>query len=73
VVASNPARALQLTAEHGRRYHEGVFAQEREVLAIDALSRLGNRDLAAARARRFIESYPESAHRVRLVFELEAP
>jgi hypothetical protein len=73
VVASNPARALQLTAEHARRFHDGVLAQEREVLAIDALNRLGHRELAAARARRFIASYPDSAHRVRLVAELEAP
>jgi hypothetical protein len=73
VVASDPARALQLTAEHARRFSDGVLAQEREVLAIDALSRLGHRDLATARARRFIERYPDSAHRVRLAAELEAP
>jgi outer membrane protein assembly factor BamD (BamD/ComL family) len=73
IVASAPERALQLTAEHARRYQEGVLAQEREVLAIDALMRLGHRDLAATRARRFIERYPDSAHRVRLATELEAP
>jgi hypothetical protein len=73
VVASDPARALQLTAEHARRFSDGVLAQEREVLAIDALSRLGHRDLATARARRFIERYPDSAHRARLAAELEAP
>jgi hypothetical protein len=71
VVASDPARALQLTAEHARRFADGTLAQEREVLAIGALSRLGHRDLAAARARRFIERYPDSAHRVRLAAELE--
>jgi hypothetical protein len=73
VVASEPGRALQLTAEHAQRFHDGVLTQEREVLAIDALSRLGHRDLAAARARRFIERYPDSAHRVRLAAALEAP
>jgi hypothetical protein len=70
VVARDPARALQLTAEHGRNFQDGVLAQEREVLAIDALTRLGHRDLAVARARRFIERYPDSAHRVRLAAEL---
>jgi hypothetical protein len=71
IVASAPARALQLTAEHARRYQDGVLAQEREVLAIDALARLGHRDLAAARARRF-ERYPDAAHRVLPAIELEA-
>lgn len=66
VVAGAPERALQLTAEHARRFPTGVLAQEREVLAIDALSRLGQPDLAAMRARRFMEKYPDSAHRVRL-------
>jgi hypothetical protein len=72
VVASDPARALQLTAEHGRRYQDGVLVQEREVLAIEALQRLGHREMAAARARRFAERYPDSAHRVRLSAELES-
>jgi hypothetical protein len=72
VVAGSPARALQLTAEHARRFSSGVLAQEREVLAIDALSRLGQHDLAAKRARRFIERYPDSAHRVRLELALQA-
>jgi hypothetical protein len=72
VVSESPARALQLTAEHARRFQDGVLAQEREVLAIDALSRLGQRDLAAMRARRFVERYPNSAHRVRLDSVLQA-
>jgi hypothetical protein len=72
VVAESPARALQLTAEHARRFQAGVLAQEREVLAIDALWRLGQRDLAAMRARRFAARYPNSAHRVRLDSALQA-
>lgn len=70
IVASAPARALQLTAEHALRYRDGVLAQEREVLAIDALMRLGRRELARARARSFAARYPDSAYRVRLAAEL---
>jgi hypothetical protein len=70
VVATQPERALQLTAEHGRLFQTGALAQEREVLAIDALQRLGLRELAEARARRFAERYPDSAHRVRIAAEL---
>jgi hypothetical protein len=51
---------------------DSVLAQEREVLAIDVLVRLGHRDLAAARARRFIERYPDAGHCVLLAIELEA-
>jgi hypothetical protein len=72
VIAVDPERALQLTAEHARRYQTGVLAQEREVLAIDALQRLGHRELAAARAARFIARYPDSAHRLRIAAELDA-
>jgi hypothetical protein len=72
VVAGSPARALQLTAEHAQRFTDGVLAQEREVLAIEALFRMGQRDLAIKRARRFTERYPDSAHRVRLDAELQS-
>jgi hypothetical protein len=71
VVATAPQRALELAAEHARRFETGVLVQEREVLAIEALSRLGRRDLAAMRARRFSERYPGSPHRVRLAALLE--
>jgi hypothetical protein len=37
------------------------------------LSRLGHRELAATRARRFVERYLDAIHRVRLVAESEAP
>jgi hypothetical protein len=37
-----------------------MLAQEREVIAIDALVRLGRRGEADARARRFVGAYPGS-------------
>lgn len=58
----DPARALALTQEHRRRFPKGALAQEREVIAIEALSRLGRSGEAAKRAKTFENSYPGSAH-----------
>jgi hypothetical protein len=60
---NDPARALSLTREHRRRFPRGVLAQEREVIAIEALSRLGRPDEAKKAATDFTELYPDSAHR----------
>jgi hypothetical protein len=65
-LASNPAHALSLTSEHKLRFPGGVLAQEREVIAIDALKRLGRSDQASLRADEFAKSYPGSAHRRKL-------
>jgi hypothetical protein len=59
---SNPRRALALTQEHAKRFANGVLAQEREVIAIEALSRLGQSDTASSRARDFERRFPGSAH-----------
>jgi len=59
---SNPGRALALAREHQRRFPNGALAQEREVIAIEALSKLGRTDDARSRAGRFKEQYPHSAH-----------
>jgi hypothetical protein len=62
---NDPSGALSLVEEHQRTY--GVFlAQEREVLRIDALSRLGRGDEATERARSFVERHPESVYRARV-------
>jgi hypothetical protein len=62
-LASDPNRALALTKEHARAYPKGVLAQEREVIAIEALKRLGRTEEAGSRRGAFEEQYPESAHR----------
>jgi hypothetical protein len=62
-LASDPNRALALTREHARSYPSGVLAQEREVIAIEALKRLGRGGEAEARRGTFEERYPQSAHR----------
>ena len=63
---SDPAEALRTTVEHRRRFGDGTLAQEREVLAIDALTRLGRETNAGDRAARFHSRWPRSAHRRRI-------
>ena len=59
---SNPARALAQVNRHAARFPHSALAQEREVIAIEALLRLGRSDEARLRAARFEQSYPTSAH-----------
>jgi hypothetical protein len=61
---AHPAEALAAAEEHRRRFPSGGLAQEREVIVVSALAALGRRDEARSRARRFVETYPGSAHRV---------
>jgi type IV secretory pathway VirB10-like protein len=61
-LASDPAKALRHCAEHATRFPAGSFSQEREVIAIDALVRLGKKEEARARAERFRTAHPRSAY-----------
>jgi hypothetical protein len=61
-LASDPARALALANRHAELFPRGVLGQEREVLAIDALTRLGRAPDARARAARFQAAHPGSAY-----------
>jgi hypothetical protein len=63
---SDPAGALQLTERHRREHGRGLLAEERELLATEALMNLGRTDEARARARAFERDYPSSAHTRRL-------
>jgi hypothetical protein len=65
-LARSPARALDLAEDHARHYPNGALAQEREVLAVDALLRLGRRGQAEARAERFRAAHPGSSQVRRL-------
>jgi hypothetical protein len=58
---SDPNRALQRANEHARRFPRGVLVQEREVLAIQALRRLGRDAEAERRAEAFAKAFPGSA------------
>jgi hypothetical protein len=68
---SSPAEALTLVTEHARSFPSGVFVQERELIAIQSLERLGRTAEAKARAQRFATRFPGSAHLPRLKRLLE--
>ena len=61
-----PREAVAITAEHRKAFPRGALVQEREMLAIDALLRLGDRAAAERRARAFERAFPSSSHRARL-------
>lgn len=61
-LASDPERALALTQEHKRRFPTGKLAQEREVIAIAALQKLGRSGAAKAESDRFKQEHPGSIH-----------
>jgi hypothetical protein len=65
-LSSNPPAALSFAARHAARFPQGALAQEREVIAIEALLGLGRRDEARARAARFYRAFPRSAYRPRI-------
>jgi hypothetical protein len=64
---SRPAEALALTRRHQARFPQGALAQEREVIAIEALERLGRKAAANARAAEFERRYRDSVHQPRLM------
>ncbi len=65
-LGTDPRRALWLTQEHIRRFPHGALVQEREVIAIEALSRLGQTDAARSRGNEFERRYPGSAHQPKI-------
>lgn len=65
----NPGLALALANQHLARHPGGMFAQEREVIAISALRALGRSAEAESRAAAFLSAHPGSAYRPRV----EAP
>jgi hypothetical protein len=62
LVAVDAARALALAEQHAREYVRGAFSEEREVIAVEALVRLGRTADARARVRGFVERHPGSSH-----------
>ncbi len=66
LLAVDPARALALADEHGRRFQRGVFREERAFLRIEALVRLGRRTAAERDAQAFLRAHPTSPYQPRL-------
>jgi outer membrane biosynthesis protein TonB len=65
-LGAKPADALGFAEEHERAYPAGSLLQERELIAISALARLGRAADARSRADRFLSRFPTSAHRRRI-------
>lgn len=63
---ASPESALASVTEHERLFPDGVFVQEREVIAVEALVRLGRVDAARSRAERFLAAHPGSSHAPRV-------
>lgn len=66
VLHEDPARTLELAAQHARQFPSGVLALEREALAIHALALLGRQPEARARLSAFEAAHPRSIHVTRL-------
>jgi hypothetical protein len=66
LVAGDVNAALAKVAEHQQSFPKGALAEEREVLAIEALAKSGQADGARARARSFHARYPSSAYAARV-------
>lgn len=71
LLSRDPQRALQLTREHATRFPRGSLIQEREVIAIEALRRLGKEEAARKRGAEFGQSFPDSAHQPKIDQTLE--
>lgn len=63
---SDPREALAALDEHRLDHPHGTYAQEREVLALQALIALGRVREARVRAERFAARWPSSAYRSRV-------
>jgi hypothetical protein len=57
-----PMEALTLADEHARTFVAGRLVQEREFIAIQALSKLSRFDAGRARAKAFLERYSTSPY-----------
>jgi hypothetical protein len=67
--SGNPAHALTLVSEHGRRFPNGRLAEEREALHIRALANAGRTDEADRAAKAFAARFPRSVFLPRLNVE----
>jgi len=62
-LAGSPADALALAEQHRVQFAHGAMVQERELIAISALARLGRHTAVLARAAQFERDFPNSPYR----------
>lgn len=60
--SGSPGRALTLANEHAERFREGLLAEERDAVRIQAQCRLARHDEAALARTAFEREHPHSAH-----------
>lgn len=72
LLGSDPAESLRLT-ERGDVTPRGGFAEERELIAMEALQRLSRRTLLHERAAGFLQRFPRSLYAERVRRWLAAP
>lgn len=65
-LSSNPGHALELANQHQARFPKGGLGQERDMIRIQALLAMGQKDQARALADDFRRRHPDSAHTSRL-------
>jgi hypothetical protein len=70
-LVAEPQAALALATQHWREHPAGMFTEEREAIAVEALWRTGDVGRAAARLRAMLLAYPRSTYRERLTTLLE--
>lgn len=63
LLRANPTQALPHLREHLRRFPEGQLGEERELLRVRASTAKGDLVEARSLAKRFMETYPDSASR----------
>jgi hypothetical protein len=66
LLATDPLGALAQAHAHARAYRGGVLVQEREIIAIEALLRLGRHERANDARHAFEARHADSAHRRKL-------
>lgn len=62
LVASNPAQALKLTAQHARDFPKGRLGAEADLLAAQALLGMGDQTSAKQRATASLKRYPNGIY-----------
>jgi hypothetical protein len=63
---SSPGQALAILTDHERSFPDGALGPEREILAVDALVRLGRRNEAERRGRALTARFAGSLYEERL-------
>lgn len=62
-LTKTPADALRLTKQHRRKFPKSALGEEREVIAIQALAKMGRAADARRRGEKFLAKHKGSSHR----------